>query len=148
MSKYVATISREDWKEHTVVRLLNLLDLHEAYIGRETGKRGFKHYQCCIDCAGDLQRFVDCHNLGWHVEVCVSWNAAINYCRKTDDYRYIGDSIEEREYNRIRHRPSNIVGLRICEHLRHSDDRKIQICVDTVGSTGKSTNGYLNVRRG
>ena len=148
MTKYVATISREEWREHQVVRLLSLLDLHECYLGRETGKQGFRHFQCCIDCAGDLQRFVSEHSLGWHVEVCVSWLASVNYCRKTDDYRYIGDSIEEREYQRIRSRPNNIVGLRIGEHIRKQNDREISICVDTTGGTGKSTFGYLNVSRG
>lgn len=146
--KYVATISRELWREHTVVRLLQLLDLHEAYLGREVGNGGFEHYQCAIDCAGDLSRFVSCHDLGWHIEDCISWDKAVEYCRKTDDYRYIGDSIEEREYQRIRHRPTNIVGTRIDQHLRAQNDRNISICVDTLGGTGKSTHGYLNVRRG
>lgn len=146
--KYVATISREGWREHTVVRLLELLDLHEAYLGRETGSRGFEHYQCAIDCAGDLQRFVRDHDLGWHIEDCISWDEAVRYCRKTGDYRYIGDSIEESEYSRICGRPINIVGKRIDEHLRKQDDRKISICVDTVGGTGKTTHGYLCVRRG
>nr|QJQ37764.1 replication-associated protein [Cressdnaviricota sp.] len=103
--KYCATISRESIKEHQLVRLLNLLDLHEAYIGRETGNRGFQHYQCCIDCAGDLERFNREHNLGWHVETCISWECSKNYCRKTGNYRYVGDSIEEREFNRISRRP-------------------------------------------
>lgn len=146
--RYVATISADSWKEHLVVRLLQLLDLHEAYLGREVGARGFRHYQCCIDCAGDLERFVSEHDLGWHVEECVSWNNAVNYCRKTDDYRYIGDSIEECEYDRIRDRAVNIVGTRIDKHLHDQNDRQISVCVDTVGGTGKSTHGYLNVRRG
>lgn len=146
--KYVATISREDWREHTVVRLLKLLDLHEAYLGRETGERGFRHFQCAIDCAGDLQRFNSEHNLGWHIEECVSWNSAVQYCRKTDDYRYIGDSIEEGEYNRIRNRGQSIVGHRIEQHLASQNDRQIGICVDVRGGTGKSTYGYVKVRRG
>lgn len=146
--KYVATISQSSIKEHHLVRLLQLLDLHEAYIGREVGARGFAHYQCCIDCASDLQRFNTEHSLGWHVEDCISWNDAKNYCRKTDNYRYIGDSIEEREYNRIRHRPANITAKRLQEHIRNQSDRAISICVDTVGGTGKSTFGYLSARRG
>lgn len=146
--KYVATISRKDWREHQVVRLLNLLDLHECYLGRETGRQGFEHFQCAIDCAGDLPRFVREHNLGWHVEDCISWSSAVNYCRKTDNYRYVGDSIEEHEYSRIRDRKPNIVGLRIEQHIDTQNDRQISICVDTVGGTGKSTHGYLNVRRG
>lgn len=146
--RYVATISRTDWKEHHVVRLLQLLDLHEAYLGRETGARGFEHYQCAIDCAGDLERFASEHQLGWHIEACVSWEQAVDYCRKTDDYRYVGDSIEEREYSRIRDRATNMVGRLIDEHLRHQNDRSITVCIDRRGGTGKSTHGYLNVRRG
>lgn len=146
--KYVATISQECIKEHQLVRLLQLLDLHEAYIGREVGARGFRHYQCAIDCAADLEKFNREHCLGWHVENCASWGNAINYCRKTDDYRYLGNSIEEREYNRIRRRTTNTVGNRIQYHIDHQNDRKISICVDTKGGTGKSTYGYLNVRRG
>ena len=146
--KYVATISRASISEHQLVRLLELLDLHETYIGRETGKRGFEHYQCCVDCAGDLSRFNIEHQLGWHVEDCISWNDAKNYCRKTDNYRYVGDSIEEREYQRIRDRPANITAKRIQEHITKQNDRAISICVDTVGGTGKSTFGYLCSRRG
>lgn len=146
--RYCATISREQIKEHQLVRLLQLMDLHEAYIGREVGARGFRHFQCCIDCAGDLQRFNDEHNLGWHLEVCVSWRDAVNYCRKTGDYRYLGDSIEEREFRRIERRATNIVGKRIQSHIDHQNDREISICVDTVGGTGKSTYGYLHVRSG
>nr|WQA30190.1 MAG: rep protein [Cressdnaviricota sp.] len=110
--KYVATISQSSIKEHQLVRLLQLLDLHEAYIGREVGTRGFKHYQCCIDCGSDLHRFNTEHNLGWHIEDCISWNDSKNYCRKTDNYRYLGDSIEEREDNGIRARPANITDKR------------------------------------
>ncbi|AEW47007.1 putative replicase [Circoviridae bovine stool/BK/KOR/2011] len=146
--KYVATISRTSIPEHHLVRLLKLLDLHEAYIGRETGARGFEHYQCCIDCAGDLVRFNTEHQLGWHIEECVSWEASKNYCRKTDNYRYVGDSIEEREYSRIATRPKNIVADRIQFHIDHRNDRAISICVDTIGGTGKSTYGYLCARRG
>lgn len=146
--KYVATISMDNWGENKIIRLLRLLDLHEAYLGREVGERGFRHYQCCIDCAGDLERFNREHKLGWHVEHCISWNDSVRYCRKTDNYRYIGDSIEEREYNRIRGRPDNIVGKRIQYHVDTQNDRKISVCVDTTGGTGKSTFGYLNVRRG
>lgn len=146
--KYVATISAEQWKESRVVKLLKLLDLHEAYLGREIGTRGFHHFQCVIDCAGDLQRFVSCHELGWHIEPCVSWLDSINYCRKTGNYRYLGDSIEEHEYTRITRKPTNIVGKRINEHLRKQNDRAISICVDTMGGTGKSTFGYLHVRGG
>lgn len=146
--KYCATINAEDYREHTVVRLLQLLDLHEAYLGREVGNGGYRHYQCAIDCAGDLRAFVDNNQLGWHIEDCVSWNDSINYCRKTDDYRYVGDSIEEREYQRIAGRPNNIVGTRIDQHLRNQNDRCISICVDTVGGTGKTTHGYIRVRRG
>ena len=146
--RYVATIPRDGIKESHLVRLLQSLDLHEAYLGREVGNGGYRHYQCAIDCAGDLRGFVDNNQLGWHIEDCISWNDAINYCRKTGDYRYIGDSIEEREYQRIAGRPNNIVGTRIDEHIRKQNDRQISICVDTVGGTGKTTHGYLSVRRG
>lgn len=146
--KYVCTISRASITEHQLVRLLQLLDLHEAYIGRETGTRGYEHYQCCIDCAGDLKRFVSEHQLGWHVEDCISWGASVEYCRKTDNYRYVGNSIEEREYNRIRYRPTNTVANTIQRHIDKQSDRAISICVDTKGGSGKSTYGYLCSRRG
>lgn len=146
--KYVATISRESIKEHHLVRLLQLMDLHEAYIGRETGKRGYRHYQCCIDCAGDLLRFNSEHQLGWHIENCVSWGDSVQYCRKTGNYRYLGNRIEEREFRRIERRPPSIVGKRIQQHIDKQNDREISICVDTIGGTGKSTYGYLHVRSG
>lgn len=146
--KYVATISSESFKEHFVVRLLQTLDLHECYLGREVGRGGYRHFQCAIDCAGDLERFTREHCLGWHVEPCISWEQAVRYCRKTGNYRYVGDSIEEREFTRISRRPKNIVGKRIDEHLRNQGDRKISICVDTVGNTGKTQNGYIHIRNG
>lgn len=148
MSKYAVTISMERWGENKVVRLLEVLDLHEAYIGREVGAGGFRHYQCAIDCAGDLERLNDTHKLGWHVERCISWADLVQYCRKTDNYRYIGNSIEEREYQRIRRKPDNIVGKRIKSHLEQQGNRKISVCVDTCGGTGKSTYGYIRTRRG
>lgn len=146
--KYAATIPMDVWKEHHVVRLLQLLDLHEAYIGREIGKRGFKHFQCCINCAGDLERFNLEHCLGWHIEKCISWHDSINYCRKTGNYRYLGDSIEEREYHRVASRPLNIPQQNIERHIAVQNDRTISICVDTTGNTGKSTLGYTKCRTG
>ncbi|ANC51531.1 replication associated protein [Bovine faeces associated smacovirus 3] len=145
MGKYSVTISADLWKERDVVRLLDMVDLREYYIGREIGKGGYHHYQCAIDCGGDLERFNGQHQLGWHIEDCASWDKLVRYCRKGGDYRYIGDSIEEQSY---RSRGTTAVGHTIDTHLKKQNDRQISICVDTKGGSGKTTHGYDRSRTG
>lgn len=148
MAKYIGTISMAEWGEEAIRRVFDRLDGHELYLGRETGKGGFKHYQYCMDCAGDLERYANNNYLGWHIELCVDWEKSKNYCRKSGNYLYIGDSIEERYYNwAIGRNPLPIWRDWGCSIARQND-RGITVWVDTDGGNAKSTFSYLVERRG
>lgn len=146
--KYVGTISSDLWNEDGIKQVFRSVDGHELYAGREVGKNGYKHYQFCMDCGGDLEEYNSKNSLGWHIEQCVSWSDAVNYCRKTGNYLYIGDSIEEREWNRIRRRRPLPIWSNIVNSVLHQNDRQITVWIDRKGNAGKSTLGYIMQRRG
>lgn len=148
MPKYIGTISMEMWNEDAIIRVYENLDGKELYLGRETGRNGFKHYQYCMHCAGDLVQYNESNNLGWHIELCVSWEESKNYCRKGGNYLYLGDSIEERTYAYIRSRPTLPIWKAFATNLARQNDRGIDVWVDTDGKSGKSTWCYLLERRG
>lgn len=146
--QYVGTISMENWNEDGLKHVFKSLDGHELYAGRETGRSGFRHYQFCMDCGGDLERYNTENSLGWHVEPCVSWNAAVNYCRKTGNYLYVGDSIEEKEWDKIRRRKPLSVWVHFTKSVLRAGDRTVTCYIDHKGSAGKSTYSYILKRRG
>lgn len=150
--KYVGTISAELWNEDGLKHVFRNVDGHELYAGREVGKTGYHHYQFCIDCGGDLEEYNNKNSCGWHIEPCVDWESAINYCRKTGNYLYIGDSIEEMEWNKllklVRRRGYARPWINIINSLLHQNDRQITVWIDRKGSQGKSTLSYILQRRG
>ncbi|AJD07508.1 replication-associated protein [Odonata-associated circular virus 21] len=146
--QYIGTISAEDWNEDGIIRVFENLDGHELYIGREIGKHGFRHYQFCMDCAGDLEKYTADNRTGWHVERCISWEMSKGYCRKTGDYRYIGDSREERYYAWLRARRPLPIWRSFGASVVKQNDRSITVWVDTEGKAGKSTFSYILERRG
>lgn len=146
--QYIGTISAENWTEDGIKHIFNRLDGHELYVGREIGKSGYRHYQFCMDCAGDLESYNDNNALGWHVERCISWEESKNYCRKTDNYLYIGNSREERYYQWIKQKPTLPIWIAFGSKLASQNDRQIDIWIDTEGNHSKSTFSYLLERRG
>lgn len=146
--KYVGTISMENWNEDGLKHVFKSLDGHELYAGREVGRSGFKHYQFAMDCGGDLEQYNSENSCGWHIEPCISWESAVNYCRKTGNYLYIGNSIEEREWNKIRGRRPLKIWTDIIKSVNRAGDRTVTVWIDRKGSSGKSTLGYILKRRG
>lgn len=146
--KYVGTISVEKWSEDGIQHVFRALDGHELILGRETGKGGFEHYQFAMDCAGDLEQYADVNHLGWHVEKCVSWDESVSYCEKDGNYLYVGNSIEEREYSRIKSRHTLPLWKSIIGSLVRQNDREITYWCDKRGGRGKSTLVYVLARRG
>lgn len=146
--KYVATISAEQWGIGTIKRVLRNLDCKEAYIGDESGSGGFHHYQCAFDCSGNLDEYIGKNSTGWHIEDCISWDDAVAYCRKTGNYHYIGNSIEEREYRTAISRPRKAIWDDFESSLRSQNDRQITVWIDTEGSSSKSTWAYIQCREG
>lgn len=146
--KYVGTISLDRWPKPAIKRMVQQLDLHEAILGWETGQSGYRHCQFAIDCATDLHEFNTKNQLGWHIEDCISWDDAVDYCRKSGCYTYFGDSREEPEFRRITGRGNTEFVADIERRLKNQNDRQITVAIDRIGSSGKSTNGYLHVRRG
>lgn len=146
--KYVGTISMEDWNEDGIKAVFKSLDGHELYAGRETGRGGFKHYQFALDCAGDLEQYGSANNLGWHIEPCIAWDKAVDYARKTGNYLYIGNSFEEREYQRLIRRPRLGIWFNIIRSVAAAGDRSITVWIDRAGGHGKSSLTYILVRRG
>lgn len=128
--------------------MLKALDTKEAYIGDEFGTGGYHHYQCCIDCSGDLREYVDNNALGWHVEDCISWSDSVRYCRKDGHYHYFGSSREEREFRSISARPRLPIWDDFERSLQRQNDREVTIWIDKRGSSGKSTWGYIQSRSG
>lgn len=148
MPKYMGTISAEKWNIDGIKAALRNLDVKEAYIGNEVGKGGFKHYQFAIDCGGDLLEYASDNNLGWHIENCVSWDESVQYCRKTGNYVYLGNSREERYYNWAKGRGLLPIWKYALSKLASQNDRQIDIWIDTEGGHGKSFTNYLLQRRG
>lgn len=146
--QYIGTISKKDWPVEAITRIYQNLDGHELILGDETGNGGYRHFQFCMDCAGNLREYADINSLGWHIEECVSWDAAKNYCRKTGNYLYFGDSIEERYYKWIRSRKPLQCWQTFGASVAHQTDRQITVWVDTDGCAGKSTFAYILERRG
>lgn len=144
--KYIATISKEQWNLGGIKRILSRLDAKEVYIGEERGKSGYEHYQCAFDLAGDLSEYVSRNSVGWHVEPCISWGDAIEYCRKDGRYHYYGNSIEEVEYRRIRTFGLSAYQQDIMESVQAGNDRTVTCWIDRKGSKGKSTLLYLQAR--
>lgn len=146
--KYIGTISRERWNEDGIKQVFNSLDGHELILGREIGKGGFEHYQFAMDCAGDLEQYNDLNNCGWHVERAVNWEQSVRYCEKDGRYLYVGNSIEEREYTRIKSRNTLPLWRSIIASLVRQNDREITYWCDKRGGRGKSTLVYILARRG
>nr|WCR62288.1 MAG: replication associated protein [ssDNA virus sp.] len=146
--RYIGTISFQEWSLRAVVHVLKKLDLHECILGEEVGNGGYRHIQYCVDCAGDLEQYADSNILGWHVEKCISWDESIRYCRKEGRYHYFGNSIEEREFRRIRIRENNDFQKSILDSVQNQNDRSITVWIDRVGGQGKSTLLYLMERAG
>lgn len=146
--KYVATVSAEQWSKRQLIRVLKNLDLKEAYIGNEYGYGGYHHYQCAFDIGGDLNEYADKNALGWHIEDCVTWQDAVNYCRKTGNYTYLGSSREEREFRSAISRPRLPIWNDFESTLNSQNDRQITVWIDRRGSSGKSTWGYIMCRQG
>lgn len=144
--KYFGTISSQEWGLRAVVRVLKKLDLRECWLGEEIGAGGYRHIQYCVDIGGDLEQYNNSNLLGWHVENAISWNECINYCRKEGRYHYFGDSIEEREFRRIRARKSNEFQESILRSIKNQNDRAITVWIDRVGGQGKSTLLYIMER--
>lgn len=144
----MGTISAEKWNEDGIKHVLANLDVKDAYIGRETGKNGFKHYQFAIHCSGDLEEYNSENSCGWHIEHCISWDKAVQYCRKTGNYLYIGNSREERYYNWMARRGLLPIWKFALSKLASQNDRSIDIWVDVEGHHGKSFTNYLLQRRG
>lgn len=146
--KYVGTISMEKWNLDGIQQVFKSLDGHELIVGEEIGKGGFRHYQFCMDCAGDLEQYSDDNSLGWHVEKCVSWDDSVRYCEKDGRYHYFGSSIEEREYKRIKSRRVLPLWKHIVASLVRQNDREITYWCDKRGGRAKSTLIYILARRG
>lgn len=124
------------------------LDLHEYVIGEEIGAGGFHHYQFAIHCAGDLREYCTKNSLGWHIEDCVSWDKSKIYCRKGNKIHEFGDTLEFKEYVRIRNFRPNKLQMAIDQSIKHQNDRAVTVWIDRKGSNGKSVWSYLNKRRG
>lgn len=146
--QYMGTISAEKWNIDGIRKVLGNLDVKEAYIGREVGAGGFKHYQYAIDCSGDLREYADYNSLGWHIEDCISWDKSVEYCRKSGNYVYIGDSREEKYYQWLGRRGLMPIWKSALSKLASQNDRQIDCWVDVDGHSGKSTTNYLLQRRG
>lgn len=136
------------WNVDSIKSVFQNLDGHELYLGRETGKGGFRHYQFCMDCAGDLEKYANNNSLGWHIESAVDWEKSKAYCRKTGDYLYFGDSIEERYYQWIKSKGVLPIWKSFGASVVCQNDRQITVWVDTQGGASKSTWCYLVERRG
>lgn len=147
-NEYLGTISAEKWNLDGIRRVLENLDLKEGYIGIETGKSGFEHYQYVVRLGGDLREYNSENSLGWHIEDCVSWDKSVQYCTKTGKYVYFGDSREERYYQWAKGRELKpIWRFALCK-LGSQNDRQIDIWIDSEGGQGKSFTNYLLQRRG
>lgn len=146
--KWIGTISRSEYSESDIRTVAEKVDFHELYVGREVGRSGFAHYQFCIDCAGDLETLNADLCLGWHIERAVDWEKSKNYCRKSGNYLYIGDSREERYYNWITRKPAKDIWRTFGCSVVSQNDRCITCWVDTQGSATKSTFCYILERRG
>lgn len=146
--QYMGTISAEKWNIDGIKQVLRNLDVKEAYIGTETGKGGFKHYQFCVNCGGDLEEYASDNSLGWHIENCVSWEKSVDYCRKDGNYVYLGKSREEQYYFWAKGRGLRPIWLSALSKLASQNDREIDIWIDSNGHHGKSFTNYLLQRRG
>lgn len=141
--KYVATASRGIIEYGAIKRILSSVDTKKAVIGMETGRSGYQHFQMCIDCSGDLERYNLQNSLGWHIENCISWERAILYCRKEGKYHDIG--FRDTRWLHRRYLP---IHETVLKHLDIEDDRRITVWINTSGKAGKSSLLYNLARSG
>lgn len=146
--KYIGTIRFYERAEQDLTLVYEKLDGKELYAGREVGRSGYKHYQFCMDCSGDLEKFVIDYSLGWHVERAVDWESSKNYCRKTNDYLYLGNSIEERSHRWNERRSVLPIWRTVIAKVVRQNDRQITVWIDRKGGVGKSSLFYILARRG
>lgn len=144
----MGTISAEKWNIDGIKQVLSNLDVKDAYIGSETGASGFRHFQFAVHCSGDLSEYADNNSLGWHIEDCISWDEAVDYCRKSGNYLYIGHNREERYYHWAKGRGLLPIWRYALFKLASQNDRCIDIWIDTEGGHGKSFTNYVLQRRG
>lgn len=148
IAKYIGTISADKWSWGAIKHILGRLDLHEYVVGDEVGTGGYHHYQFAVDCAGDLLDYSNRNHLGWHIEGAVDWERSKIYCRKDGRVHEWGDSVEAREYLRIKNRHLNEFQLDLERSISDQDDRSLVCWIDREGGNGKSTWCYLNEKRG
>lgn len=122
--------------------MLEELDGKRWIIARETGRSGYKHWQCRVSVSGDLGAWAKRNGLSWHIEDA---NEVWDYEQKEGDYFCSWDTLESRKLRTGRLRRDQIHLLR---SLDKQNDRMVTIWVDPKGGMGKTFAYLLGTIRG
>lgn len=141
--KYIATASKESCNLGVIKRVLRAVDTKRSVVGEEIGSAGFRHFQLCIDCSGDLENYSRNNNLGWHIEPCISWSRSLAYCRKEGHYHDYGFNDRRFLIEHFREDQRTVI-----EHLNNQGDRTITVWINPSGSIGKTSMLYNLARVG
>lgn len=148
---YMVTMPRDDRKlALKLIRYINSHDIHKWVIGAETGRNGYKHWQCRLRAPDDFFQIVTIEKVsyktGWlaqnipeaHCEECSDkWEYEI----KEGHYIASWDTMEARRqrFGKVRWAQKGVI-----EAVYKTNDREIVYWYDETGNIGKSwLTGYL-----
>lgn len=142
LKTYLMVAPRDRTHKKEIYRMMEELDAKQWIIARETGRTGYKHWQCRFNLSGDLREWVERNNLPWHVEDA---NEVWDYEQKGGDYWCSWDTLESRKLRNTRLRRDQMHLLR---SIDSQNDRMVTIWIDPKGGMGKTRAFLLGVIRG
>lgn len=132
MKTYMIILPRNKVHHKELKVMKEELDAKKWIIARETGKSGYKHWQCRFSLSGDLREWVQRNGLGWHVEDA---NDVWDYEQKDGDYWCSWDTVETIKFRKGKYRNTQ---LRLIRSVDKQSDRMVTIWIDKKGGFGKT----------
>lgn len=132
MKTYMIILPRERVHKKELKIMMEELDAKKWIIARESGKSGYKHWQCRFSLSGDLREWNERNGLGWHIEDA---NDVWEYEQKDGNYWCSWDTVEALKFRRGRFRKSQMDLIR---SVSNQTDRMVTIWIDPDGAWGKT----------